>query len=626
MNRIVSFIALLLVSLTVAAKHVEPTKALRVATHFASSNSASGLRSTSDLQLIYTAIPVSESGLRSSDTPLFYVYNVSGNNGFVIVSADDHVSPVLGYAGEGSFRVENMPVNLKNRLKVYEDEIEWIIESGYEASDEIIQQWSELLSGSQTKASGEVVLSTPLWDQLRPYNELCPLDGDEATVAGCVATSMAILMKYNEWPEKGKGTKRYKTRSSGLSINADFNVTYDWENMLHAYTRNSSGFPQWNKQQGEAVATLIYHAGAASKMDYGTESSGAYEWDAFDALITNFDYDKSMYMACRDLYTDNEWNTLLKSEIDAGRPLLYGGVTKDREGHEFIVDGYNATNYYHVNWGWSGYANGYYLLSSLKPTVQGTGGSKEGEGYALEQNAIIGVQKAQAGSSMNHEIYFLEKEVLGQSTLDKFAVYGLSTNVDMIVKGEPFKLYFSYLMDYGRRSFSGTWGFFIVDKNGNRKAELETFKEDLPGMTMLYNIEGGTYTITTDVKEGDKIRLLYSSDGQTWKPVRGKINSDTVTELPIGVKLGMSNDKLPLPQGINVSPTLAASSIIVRSDNYIPFTEVKVYDYSGRLVADKNYPSGEIQTTISVDHLTAGTYIVSVHTAEGVSNHKIIKR
>ena len=148
--------------------------------------------------------------------------------------------------------------------------------------------------------------------------------------------------------------------------------------MLDTYVRNN-----WTQAQGDAVATLVFHSGAAALMNYKSDESGAWGSDAVEAFINNFGYDKGTYLVCRDFYTTEEWDALLQNELKANRPLLYGGATKDvegedRAGHQFIIDGYapgeNTACYYHVNWGWNGAINGYFLLDALDPQ----GGGKPG--------------------------------------------------------------------------------------------------------------------------------------------------------------------------------------------------------------------------------------------------------
>lgn len=615
----IALFLLLFVGTDAVAKVVEPDKAFRIASNFVSSRG--DLRSSFTIQLVYTAVANADPELRSAGNPLFYVYNIENDGGFVMVSGDDRAFPVLAYADKGMFQAYSMPSNLKNWLSFYEKEISYIIEKTHAPSTEVREEWDALLEGASKAASSIVLLPTANWDQVKPFNNLCPEDSGEQTLAGCVATAMGILMKYHQWPEKGTGSNAYVTQSKKISVKANFNVAYDWGNMLDTYNRS------WTSEQESAVATLIYHCGVATYMDYTFDGSGTTTWDAVNALTAYFGYDKGGYMVYKNLYTTSEWYDLVRNELNENRPLLYGGVTKSDEGHLFVIDGYNSQNYFHVNWGWSGLANGYYLLSSLAPQWQGAGGSIDGEAYSFEQDAIIGLKKKTTNQSLpNHEFYFLEEDVTGD---EKFKVYGLSTDVDIITQGQPFNLRFSYIFDYGRRDFDGTMGFFVVDKNGNRKIELEVFNYSLKANYVLYDDAGETYTITEKTEKGDKIRMYYNSTGNEWewKPVRGV--GETIVELPVEVSLQTSDEPVMniLPAIVNVSISGDGTAINIFSTDNNPLRAVRLFDISGHLAGELNFHNSEdTHLSFPVNHMPPGIYILSVKTHYGQSEYKIVKR
>ncbi|MDR1555753.1 MAG: thiol protease/hemagglutinin PrtT [Tannerellaceae bacterium] len=610
-----ALLLLLLNGANLRAKIVEQDKAFRVASRFVAAYS-DGLRSSSSIELVYTAVAAADSGLRAAaERPLFYVYNVHDKAGFVIVAGDDQALPVLAYAGRGEFGVDSRPANLQKWLSVYEKEISGLIEKEDTPSAEILQKWEALLKGDTPAPSALVLLPTAQWDQTEPYNNLCPIDSGRRALAGCVATAMGIVMKYHQWPEEGKGSHSYTTSSRGIPLTADFNVAYDWGTMPDVYSRS------WDATQRKAVAELIYHCGVAANMDYTYEASGSTEWEAAHALTTYFGYDKGLCMSYRELYTREEWHELLRHELDQDRPVLYGGTTKNEEGHLFVIDGYDSRDYFHVNWGWSGIADGYYLLSALEPQLQGAGGSKEGEGYDFQQDAIIGLQKETRLSRPNHEFYFLED--------GDFDVYGLSTDVDIITRDKPFRLRFSYVFDYGRRDFDGTMGFFIVDKNGNRKTELETFRYSLEAGYVVYDTEGETYTITSDVEKGDKIRMYYNSNGQEWKPVRG--TQHTVVELPVEVPLLTSNEAAGgLFPAAKISVAAGGTLDILLSDKE-SLQAATIFDLSGRLLKELDLPhSGGSHVSCSLYDLPPGIYILSLQITENThfyrTNHIFLNK
>ena len=327
-----------------------------------------------------TILPGKElSALPMGQLKNLYVFNAE--NSFVIVAADDCARPVLAYSREFCFKTENMPLNVQDWMKSLNDEIQDAIDRKQEASEETQREWDLLLQGKmpEPKNRNEVrPLVQTHWDQYPPYNNMCPT----GSFTGCVATAMAQLMKYWEWPHQGVGSHGYSHPTYGY-LSANFGTTtYDWDNMGNMMYEDDP------VTQQTAVATLVYHCGIAVDMDYGPESSAAFTEDVPNALITYFDYNPDDIRLSRASdYGSNGWVTFVKSELDQGRPMVYRGLG-DGGGHAFICDGYDAYNYLHFNWGWGGYCDGYYAYGALNP---GTGGAGSGSGdYNLNNFAITG--------------------------------------------------------------------------------------------------------------------------------------------------------------------------------------------------------------------------------------------
>ena len=334
-----------------------------------------------------------------------YVFNVSQKGGFVVVSNDDRTLPVLGYSDNGSIDPDNMPSNMRAWLQGYADEIAWLDQNNITTT-----YTARRVGEHPTTAIPELLKTT--WDQGYPYNAYCP----ESSVTGCVATAMAQVMNYWQWPKRGIGSHSYRPRNPNdedhystrytSTLSADFgNTTYDWENMLESYSGSETS------AQKTAVATLMYHCGVATEMMYGNDAdggSGTYtgnygSWEESDnaqnALWKYFGYKKSTgYM--RDGYeygghtyyeswTASNWTAMVKAELDKQHPILYGGAS-DGGGHSFICDGYDEEGYFHFNWGWSGWNDGYFTLSNLTPGSGGAGGG--GYDFSEDQDVIIGIE------------------------------------------------------------------------------------------------------------------------------------------------------------------------------------------------------------------------------------------
>ena len=340
----------------------------------------------------------------------FYVFNNQNGGGFVLVSADDIAHPILGYSDKGSFRTDvQLPVNVRGWFKGISKEISSAVALGVQQSDEVREEWNSLLEGTpypkrSTRAVSALLSTT--WDQGKPYNNLCPADSNTdsyyggRTVTGCVATAMAQVMKYWNYPTQGTGSNSYSSSYGTLSANFA-NTTYDWANMPNNLTNYSSS------TQKTAVATLMYHCGISVNMQYDIAEnggSGAYTVVNYgntpcakNALVTYFKYKSTIQGLFKQNYTDTNWKNLLKADLDAGRPIMYSGAS-DEGGHSFVCDGYNNSDQFHFNWGWSGDCDGFFSLNAMTPgSTGGIGGG--GYDFSEDQDAIIGIEPA--GISVN---------------------------------------------------------------------------------------------------------------------------------------------------------------------------------------------------------------------------------
>ena len=301
----------------------------------------------------------------------FYVFTFNAG-GFVLVSADDAIIPILGYSDTESFDKENIPENAAAWFAGYSDQIKYIVDSKLDNSQTLLE-WNKIRNDQLPSAKLVVTpLCTTTWDQSPYYNNLCP----GGSVTGCVATAMAQVMKYWNYPATGVGSHTYTEPTYG-SLTANFGATtYAWASMPTALTSGSSS------AQKTAVATLMYHCGVSVDMTYSPSGSGAYQFDIPNALISYFAYDNTAETQFMANFTQANWITMLKAELDAARPVLYAG-DDGTEGHSFVCDGYNASSLFHFNWGWSGSSNGYFAVGALSAG-----------GYAFNQNnmAVIRVR------------------------------------------------------------------------------------------------------------------------------------------------------------------------------------------------------------------------------------------
>ena len=211
-----------------------------------------------------------------------YVFSNNRHEGYLIVSADDKTTPLLGYADEGSFDPDNIPPAMQGWLESYSRQIQFArtmpaVGMGTRAGVEL-PAWEPV----------EPLLKTT-WNQTAPFNKLCPKDAKGTSVTGCVATAMAQVMAYFKYPETGQGSSSYEwsyingkdTVTQTLSMDYS-KITFDWDNMLDNYGKS------YTSAQADAVATLMQACGYGVEMNYTSNESGAYSGFVARALIYYF--------------------------------------------------------------------------------------------------------------------------------------------------------------------------------------------------------------------------------------------------------------------------------------------------------------------------------------------------
>lgn len=296
--------------------------------------------------------------LGKSDKPPFYIFNGKDSSSFVIISGDSRMKPVLGICDRICFGRKSIPCGLAAVLSHYAEQYESL-----NATDTADSSSPQLLA-SPTVPDVSPMLTTA-WGQGSPYNDDVP----EGLASGCVATAMAQIMKYYQYPSTGQGSFSYITQTRKLRLYYDFaNTNFAWTEMADRYSQHAF----LDNVARKAVANLMKACGVAVGMDYGCdgEQSGAYEIDIAYALINFFAYNKSVALYERDFFSSDEWYAKIIEELENGRPVLYCGVDarpQQEGGHAFVIDGCRKSDgKFHVNWGWDGAYDGYYELDALE--------------------------------------------------------------------------------------------------------------------------------------------------------------------------------------------------------------------------------------------------------------------
>ena len=385
-------------TMTVSANPIDVAQAQSIAKKFCAEavvkNKMRKAPANAKMKLVY------KSHGKKADNNLLYAFDRGTANGFVVVAGDDRAPQILGYTDTGSFDISNMPENMRWWIQQYEQQMRYLQDNPK----------ARLTTPKRNVNAVAPLLGEIEWNQESPYNANCPYmsyydEDEEETVSGkaptgCVATALAQVMRYHKWPNESKGNISYTTYTLKQNITADLNATYNWDLMLPTYT----GVTATDEQKAE-VAKLMYNVGAALQSDYTPSGTGATDVDVVPTLVRYFNYDPGARYVQRDYTAVNLYEQGLINEIEAGRPVPYGGVTKKNDGHFFVLDGINEDGYYHINWGWGGLSNGYFLISSLDPDAQGVGGSTSTyTAFKYHQLYISGLQKPQEGSKTGWNI------------------------------------------------------------------------------------------------------------------------------------------------------------------------------------------------------------------------------
>lgn len=319
----------------------------------------------------------------SEEITCFYVMNM-GDEGFVIVSADDCAKPVLGYSTEGAFNPDMIPAGLNDLLEGYRNEIGTAVSHNHQATEEVAAEWESVRQGER---GTRTVIVEPLiqttWNQYPYYNSMCPTYNYSGytvqAVTGCVATATAQIFRFWEWPVRGTGSHSYHATSmDDTPVDLGY-LSADFGNTIYLYDLMPTSIDaSTHSLMRTQVARLSYHCGVAVDMMYSYAGSGAYSEDLPEAFNDYFDY-SCEGMKYLSQYSVSQWQNMLKANLDEGMPLSYSGSSSEG-GHAFICDGYDNTNYFHFNFGWGGSGNGYF-------TVSGTNVHE----YSTGQDAIFGI-------------------------------------------------------------------------------------------------------------------------------------------------------------------------------------------------------------------------------------------
>lgn len=432
----------------------------------------------------------------------YYAFNLE--QGYVIVSGDDEMTELVGYAENGFFDAENVPPQMQLWLDGYAEYVA-AVQSGKAKARKI------LLSDSPSVVVEPLV--TTKWNQDAPFNNFAPEYTDDNNntqrcATGCAATAMAQIMKFHNWPEQGVGHYSYEHQSFG-TISSNFSEhVYDWTNMIDRYNNG-----EYSSVQADAVALLMKDCGVSLNMNYGPVS-GASIYSYYPAFKNYFRY--SSRTVNRSGCETAEFTKIITDELQEGRPIIYCGTGEDG-GHAFVVDGYDTNYFLHVNWGWGGYSDGYFDMNYMDPTGLGIGGGsgafKWNQGIVLARPLKDGVEPYEFIQQLCFVPY---DDVKG----------GIFCEQEMPAnKGDVVTILLRNTANLSGESFFGSLNVGVFDDSGalvtmgneerieNNNGELLEFQSG-----SLYSVDIPMTLNTAGIADGNYIvRAMSKADGDVWR-------------------------------------------------------------------------------------------------------------
>lgn len=432
----------------------------------------------------------------------YYAFNLE--QGYVIVSGDDEMTELVGYAENGFFDAENVPPQMQLWLDGYAEYVA-AVQSGKAKARKI------LLSDSPSVVVEPLV--TTKWNQDAPFNNFAPEYTDDNNntqrcATGCAATAMAQIMKFHNWPEQGVGHYSYEHQSFG-TISSNFSEhVYDWTNMIDRYNNG-----EYSNVQADAVALLMKDCGVSLNMNYGPVS-GASIYSYTPAFKNYFRY--SSRTVNRSGCETAEFTKIITDELQEGRPIIYCGTGEDG-GHAFVVDGYDTNYFLHVNWGWGGYSDGYFDMNYMDPTGLGIGGGsgafKWNQGIVLARPLKDGVEPYEFIQQLCFVPY---DDVKG----------GIFCEQEMPAnKGDVVTILLRNTANLSGESFFGSLNVGVFDDSGalvtmgneerleNNNGELLEFQSG-----RLYSVDLPMTLNTAGIADGNYIvRAMSKANGDVWR-------------------------------------------------------------------------------------------------------------
>ncbi|MCB2204022.1 C10 family peptidase [bacterium] len=552
--------------------------------------------------------------------------------GVVIVSGDDLAVPVLMYSGNGHYDGSALPPALENMLITVAKDLRAAIEAQLEQPAKTAELWEDLLEddtqrsayfgGGNSIMSVSPMLSTT-WNQTFPYNKDCPTTATGGSgghvYTGCVATAMAQVMKFWNFPTTGVGSHSYTHATYGLQSANFGNTTYAWSSMPNSVSGSSSTTAK------NAIGTLMYHCGVSVEMDYGPSGSASSIFYSYQVMPVFFRYKSSISYRSRSNYSNSSWLGMLTAELNGGRPVLYrGSQLNGSGGHAFVVDGFTGSDYFHMNFGWGGYLDGYFYLDNITP------GSNS---FNYHQAMVIGIEPdaspppspvsptnlssnlctsptftwSAASGANSYRLQVATDQNFNSTVYDNASLTGTSAQVSGLSPATTYYWRMNATGSSGTSVWTSTWNFTTV--NASISAS---------GPTSF--CDGGSVQLSTTTVSG--AAYMWTLDGV---PVQGA-NLPVLTAMQDGdyrvqISIGGCNT-LSAPQTVNVYPMPTAEILPLQNTAICAGGSMLLFAQQGTGYSYQWSKDGQDipgATTSSFAATESGTYAVTT-SANGCSS------
>ena len=477
------FILAICATLSLSASPIGAERAREIAEKFLS---AGATRSAVAVEMAWAGVDVETIGSAtrssmSADDATLYIYNRADKGGFVIVSGDDNVEQmIIAYSHEESLDCSDLPDAIKDILQAWSDQI---------ADARLAPRISTTTrSDNQDTGEVEVAYETARWGQNYPFHRKTPSINGKQCATGCVATAMAIFCHYHRWPKSCPHTFAAYTSNDQSMPEVTFGEEYRYDKMLLAY---KSG--QYNTEQADAVAHLMWECGRAVEMQYGTGSSSGSLSTGTKRLMSYFGYSKEGLYRSKGNTTDKEWQAMLKENLKLYGPTLMRGITASGGGHAFVLDGATSKNYFRINYGWVNSAPSWYLLPNIT--------------YCKSQSVAFYMKPDKDGSSVYRDFIQLRSRVDSSGT----DINGIYASVANFKSGEAFTV--KAVLDeegYDSSGFDGKIRLAHCDKENKIKKILKEESCTLNNSEVKI-VAFTDVTLTEPIEDGDRLRVLYGS-------------------------------------------------------------------------------------------------------------------